>query len=213
MTTVKRSNKRSEKAKATRARIIEAARELFLERGYGATPLQEIADRAGVAVQTIYFVFGNKRTLLKELVDVTVAGDHEPTATTERPWFHSVLDAETADEQLRIHVHGSREVLERVAPLVQMVDTAAATDADVAEMWPADQRPRYEVQDAAAQALVTKPGARPDITAEHAADILFAVLSTEMFLLLVHIRHWTADQWEQWSYLTLRAHLCADVSV
>ena len=57
MRTVK-ENKRSEKARLTRQRIRDAAYDLFVEHGYGVTALQDVADRAGVAVQTIYFVFG-----------------------------------------------------------------------------------------------------------------------------------------------------------
>jgi AcrR family transcriptional regulator len=205
---VKRVNKRAEKARETRRRIIEAARELFIADGYGATPLQDVADRAGVAVQTIYFVFGNKRTLLKELVDVTIAGDDEPIATMDRPWFGDVLDAPTAEEHLRAQVRGTREVLTRVAPLVRMVDTAVATDADVAEIWPADERPRYEVHETAAKALVAKPGIRSDLSAEQVADVLFALLSTEMFLLLVHTRGWTPEAWETWTFHVLRDQLC-----
>lgn len=209
VTEVKRVNKRAEKARETRRRIIDAARELFIERGYGATPLQDVADRAGVAVQTIYFIFGNKRTLLKELVDITIAGDDEPVATMDRPWFRDVIAADTADAQLRAHVRGTCEVLKRVAPLVDMVDTAAATDAEVAALWPEGERPRYEVHDTAAKALVTKPGVVPGLTAEQAADILFALLSTEIFLLLVHVRGWSPERWEQWTYGVLRAQLCA----
>jgi AcrR family transcriptional regulator len=208
VTEVKRVNKRAEKAGQTRRRIIEAARDLFIERGYGATPLQDVADRAGVAVQTIYFVFGNKRTLLKELVDVTIAGDDEPIATMDRPWFRQVVAAGTADDQLRAHVRGTRAVLERVAPLVRMVDTAAATDADVAALWPEGERPRYEVHEAAAKALVTKPGIVPGLTVQRAADILFALLSTEVFLLLVHERGWSPEDWQRWTYATLHAQLC-----
>lgn len=209
MADVKRGNKRADRARETRGRIIDAARDLFIERGYGATPLQDIADRAGVAVQTIYFIFGNKRTLLKALVDVTIAGDDEPVSTRDQPWFHDVMAADSADAQLRAHVRGTCEVLKRVAPLVHMVDTAAATDADVAALWPEGERPGYEVHDAAAKALVAKPGVVAGLSAERAADILFALLSTEIFLLLVHVRGWSPDQWEAWTYEVLRAQLCA----
>src|SRR6266545_2689016 len=99
MSQVKRGSRRADKAKETRRRMLQAAGELFAEHGYGATTLQEVAARAGVAVQTIYFTFGNKRTLLKELVDVTIAGDVEPVATMERPWFREALAATTADAQ------------------------------------------------------------------------------------------------------------------
>ena len=115
MTRVKGESKRAEKARATRQRMLAAARELLIEQGYGATAMQDIADRAGVAVQTLYFTFGNKRSLLKELVDVSIAGDQEPVATMDRPWFRDVLATGTAAAQLRAHVHGSRQVLDRVA--------------------------------------------------------------------------------------------------
>ena len=52
--------------------------------GYGATTLQGIADRASVSVATVYAAFGNKRTVLKELVDVSIAGDDEPVAIADR---------------------------------------------------------------------------------------------------------------------------------
>ena len=116
MTVVKRPNRRAEKAQETRRRIIEAAADLFVADGYGATNLQDVADRAGVAVQTIYFVFGNKRALLKELVDVTIAGDSEPIATMDRPWFTDAMAATTAEELLTIYVPGSSAILSAVIP-------------------------------------------------------------------------------------------------
>jgi AcrR family transcriptional regulator len=208
MTEVKRPNKRAEKAKETRRRILAAAHDLFVEHGYGATNLQDVAARAGVAVQTIYFVFGNKRTLLKELVDVTIAGDDEPVATMGRPWFREALAAETADAQLKVHVAGTRAILERVAPISRMVAAAVAADADVAELWPRGDTPRLEVHAAAARALVAKPGARQGLAADHVADVLYALLSTQCYLLFVEDRAWTPARWEEWTRDTLRAQLC-----
>lgn len=210
MTDVKRSSKRTERAKQTRRRITEAARDLFVEHGYGATTLQEVAVKAGVAVQTIYFVFGNKRTLLKELVDITIAGDDEPVATTERDWFRDARAAETAGTQLRAHVAGTRRILDRVASITQMLSTAIASDQEVAALWPRGDDPRYQVHATAAKSLVGKPGARDGVSAELAADVLFAVLSPELYRLLVRDRGWSPEQWERWAYETLRSQLCTD---
>lgn len=199
--------KRAEKARQTRTRMLTAARELFVQRGYGATSLQEIADRAGVAVQTIYFTFGNKRVLLKELVDVSIAGDDEPIATLDRPWFRAAVEAPTAADQLRHHIEGTAEVLARVAPITEMLRAAAAADPAVAELWDQDSDPRFTVHEAAARALVTKPDSA-DVTAEHAADLLFALLSPELYLLFVRDRDWSPEQWRQWALATLRDQLC-----
>lgn len=212
MSRVKGGGKRAEQARQTRQRIVGAARDLFIERGYGATALQDIADDAGVAVQTIYFTFGNKRTLLKELVDTSIAGDDQPVATVDRPWFQEALAADTAEDQLRTLVRGARETLGRVAPILEVLRTAAATDPDVSSLWPKGPDPRFVVYATAAETLVTKPDARDAVSAEWAADVLFGLLSPELYLLFVRDRGWAPEQWENWAYDTLHTQLCADRS-
>ncbi|MEV0620562.1 TetR/AcrR family transcriptional regulator [Nonomuraea sp. NPDC050404] len=209
MSDAKKPNKKAQKSAETRQRIVRAAGELFVAQGYGATMLQQIADRAGVAVQTVYFVFGNKRRLLKELVDVTIAGDDLPVATMDRPWFREALEAATAQEHLERHVSGTAIVLERVSSTVKVLAEAAATDPEVAEMWPKED-PRYIVATAAALSLVTKPGIRPGVSAEHAADLLYGVLSPDLYLLFVRERGWRPEKFERWAHDTLRTQLCAD---
>ncbi|GAA3112919.1 TetR/AcrR family transcriptional regulator [Streptosporangium carneum] len=210
MSDVKRPGKRAQKAQETRRRILAAALELFAQDGYGATNLQDVADRAGVAVQTIYFVFGNKRALLKELVDVTIAGDDEPVATMDRPWYVDALAAGTAQDMLRAYVAGTTSVLERVAPIGKVLDGACASDPEVAALWPHDVDPRHVVQERAAKALVGKPGARAEVSVEAAADLLYGLLSPELYLLFVHARGWPREHWERWVFRTLRAQLCSD---
>lgn len=210
MADVKRMSKRTQKAQETRRRILEAAFELFVRDGYGATNLQDVAEQAGVAFQTIYFVFGNKRTLLKELVDVTIAGDDEPMSTMDRPWYTEALAAATAQDMLRAYITGTTSVLERVAPIGKVLEGAVASDPEVAALWPTDVDPRYVVQEAAAKALVDKPGARADMSAQEAADLLYGLLSPQLYLLLVRERGWTRERWERWTGETLRAQLCAE---
>jgi AcrR family transcriptional regulator len=210
MPDVKRPNKRTERAQQTRQRIVEAARDLFVEQGYGATLMPEIAGRAGVAVQTIYFTFGNKRSLLKEVVDVVIAGDLEPIATLDRPWFQEALAAGTADEMLRSHVRGTCRVLDRVAPIQQVLEAASAADPEIAGLWSFDTDPRYTVQAAAAKALVRKPGARPGVTADQGADVLFGLLSPDLYRLFVRDRGWSNEAYETWVHDTLRSQLCVD---
>ncbi|GAA4902811.1 TetR family transcriptional regulator [Stackebrandtia albiflava] len=210
MVTGKSGGRRAQKARETRARILAAARDLFVSEGYGTTSLQEVADRAGVAVQTIYFGFGNKRTVLKELVDVTVAGDDAPVATMERPWFREMIAAPTAAEHLRRQVEGSGAILERLAPIDRVVKTAAAMDPDVAAMWPEDDDPRAVVLTASATALLRKPDAREELTTAEATDILFGLLSPELYLVMVERRGWDVERWKAWTCRTLRAQLCRE---
>lgn len=204
-----RPDTRAERARRTRETVIDAARELFLEQGYGATNLRNVAEHAGVAVQTIYFVFGNKRTLFKDVVDASIAGDTEPVAPLERVWFRSACAEPTAAEQLRAHVHSTRKVLDRVAPITPLIE-ATATDPEPAAQWPRDEEaPRYTVQYAAATALVAKPGGRPGLSASLAADLLYGLLSPELYLMFVRDRGWSPQVWEEWARDTLHAQLCA----
>ncbi|MET8042692.1 helix-turn-helix domain-containing protein [Micromonospora sp. NPDC005215] len=210
MDKVKRPDKRAERSRRTREKVVEAARDLFVAQGYGATSLQEVADRAGVAVQTVYFVFRNKRTLFKDVVDTSIAGDTEPVATMDREWFRAACAEPTAAGQLRAHVHGTRDILGRVAPIIPLIAAAAATDPEIAAQWPNGSDPRYTVQYAAAEALAGKPDTRPGISIEMAADLLFGLLSPQLYLIFVRDRDWSPDTWEEWACTALTSQLCAD---
>ncbi|MCO1581627.1 TetR/AcrR family transcriptional regulator [Crossiella sp. SN42] len=207
MTDVKGS--RADRASQTRRRIIAAATELFLANGYGATTLQQVADRAGVAVQTIYFTFRNKPTLLKELLDVTIAGDDQPLATMDRPWFAEVVNAPDARTGLTALVTGTHAVLQRVAAVSEMVRTAASAHPELRDLWPGREDPRYTVHTTAAKALLDKPGARAGLTEQQTADVLYALLSPELFLILTRDRAWTPQAWQRWAIDTLAAQLLA----
>lgn len=208
MSEVKPPGKRAQKALETRRRIREAALEAFEEDGYGATNLQEVAKRAGVAVQTIYFVFGNKRALLKEILDVTIAGDDQPIATMERPWYVDALAADTARDMLPAYVAGTAAILDRIAPVSKVAREASASDPEVAAMWPQGSDPRYTVVEGAAKALRGKPGARAELSVQDMADLLYGVLSPELFLLFTVERGWTLERWRDWATGTLLAQLC-----
>src|SRR5262245_45247317 len=56
---------KTRKSEETRARILEAALALFLERGYQETTMRAIADRAGVAIGNAYYYFESKEHLIQ----------------------------------------------------------------------------------------------------------------------------------------------------
>jgi len=83
-------------------------------------------------------------------------------------------------------------------------------DPTIVELWQFDTDSRFTVQATAAKALMAEPGAREDVTVEQAADLLFCLLSPELYLLFVRDRGWTHERWEQWAYTTLCSQLCSD---
>src|SRR6185437_16446495 len=104
---------RAARTRATRRRIVDAATELFVATGYGTTTLEQIAERAGVAVQTVYFHFGNKRTVLKEAVDIAAVGDDEPVPLLDRPWLVKLRTEPDARRVIALWVRNSREIFGR----------------------------------------------------------------------------------------------------
>src|SRR6516162_5290522 len=63
-----RASNRAERAADRRQAIIDAAFDEFIDRGYAATRLDDVARRAGVAKGTIYLHFKDKQALFEELV-------------------------------------------------------------------------------------------------------------------------------------------------
>ncbi|GII79390.1 TetR family transcriptional regulator [Sphaerisporangium rufum] len=200
---------RAAKAAATRARMLDAAKALFLERGYAATAMQAIAARAGVAVQTLYFTFTTKRAILKELLDVEVAGDTTPMASLDRPWVGEAFAAAPA-AQLRLMARRSAEIYGRVGPLLEVVRSAAAADPEIAELWRTNQEQRHTVFTVMTGALAAKTPLREGFNAARAADTVLAVLAPESYHLLVHERGWPAGDWEEWAADALIRQLLPD---
>jgi AcrR family transcriptional regulator len=198
---------RRPRAQATRHRILDAARRLFVERGYVATTIEAIAGEAGVAVPTVYLAFGTKRALLVELLDIAAVGDEEPVAVLERPWVDELRRDPDPQGQLRRWVRGSRDIAARVAPLWEVARNAAPADPDIAA-----QVHRYKTLTLQAHryfvtVLAASGGLRDGLDPQRAADIVFGLLSHELYRLLVIEQGWAPEDWEQWVADTLAAQL------
>ncbi|PJE94184.1 TetR/AcrR family transcriptional regulator [Streptomyces carminius] len=202
-----KSGVRQQKAQETRRRILDAALRLFTAHGYDGTTIDSIAREAEVAVQTVYFNFGNKPTILKELVDVRVAGDDEPVPTLERRWVREAVAAESPQAQLRHQVTGARQIYERVGELLEVLRNAAVSNEDVAPLWERNKRQRLEVQQYLVKALADKHPLPGSLTPDRAADIGYGLLGPEMYHLLVTERGWTSQQWADWVHSALCHHL------
>lgn len=198
---------RTARARATQARIITAATELFITAGYAATSVETIAATAKVGVQTVYYAFGTKRAILAAALDRAVAGDDEPVTTLERPWARQALATADPIEQLRLQVAGAADIYTRAATLLDVVRSAAATDTDLAQTWDTNIEQRHTVQHAFATALAHKTALRPGLTIDAAADTALATLSPETYNLLITHRGWTPTRWKTWALDALTRQL------
>lgn len=207
--TGRRGTGRTAKARETRHRIVTAAGELFVAQGYVPTTIGEIATRAGVAVQTVYFHFGNKRTVLKEVVDVAAVGDDEPVPLLDRPVMRALGDAPDPAALIAAWVEVGREISERVAPIMRVVRDSAAVDPDMAAQWQANEQQRAIAFGVLARQLHERGALRPGLDVRSAVDVIVAVHGLETFLLLKD-RGWSPRRWQAWDTEMLCAALLAD---
>ncbi|SRR6266542_1072376 len=198
---------RAEQARATRRRIIAAATEQFIAHGYGATLLDQVAEQAGVAVQTVYFHFGNKRTLLKQALDVAAVGDDEPIPLLERPWLRQIQQETDPRRIIQLWLATSRTILERVAPLMRVVRGATGTDAELAAQWDTNQHQTRTAHARLAQLLANRGALKPGIDTDQARDIAFVIANVETYLQFSDVCGWTLDQWQERTGAILTAAL------
>lgn len=188
---------RAERARLTRRRIIHAAAELFVERGYGATMLDQVAERAGVAVQTVYFHFGNKATLLKLALDVAAVGDDEPVPLLERPWLDRVKAEPAPLRMIELWVANSRSIMERVAPILAVIRGTVGADPDLAAQWHVNEQQRRTAHGALAQILADRGVLKTGLTRQDAADLAFLISSVEGYFLATATLGWPPEHWER----------------
>ncbi|MET7707808.1 TetR/AcrR family transcriptional regulator [Micromonospora sp. NPDC005413] len=192
------SSRRQEQARQTRQAILEAAGRLFVDPGYAATPLTAVAAEAGVAVQTLYAVFGSKRQLLSQLVDVTLAGDDEPVALPDRPFVAEIRALADPRAKLARYARHLVEVNARQAQVMLALAAAATADADAAEIWRKNIDERRRGMAMFAAELVGTGGLRPDLDVELVADILWLAQDVRNFDWLVRQRGWSLEQYQRW---------------
>jgi AcrR family transcriptional regulator len=192
---VKRDQARTRLA---RAAVVEAARSLFLDRGYGATTIEAISDRADVPPATVYRLFSSKHGILKSLLDVSIVGDDETAPMADRPQVRSLLADADPRERLAGFVAITAQVNARVAPLYRTLVSAAGADADAAALLDDLTRQRQQGQRVIARSLARAGALRPELRERDAADVIHAVMSPEVYRLLVLDRGWKPERYERW---------------
>ncbi len=190
------SAKRTAQAKATRGSIIDAARRLFTSNGYVATTIQAIADESGVAVQTVYAAFGNKRTLLHDVLEAAVTGDADPTPLNERPNAKAIADEPDARRRAEMDAAMVAKISPRIAPIVRVIREAAAVDPEFEATAAAITARRRVDMTSAARILAGPDGIDMDL--EDAIGTLYVIYSPDVFTALTQDLGWSVRRYERW---------------
>jgi AcrR family transcriptional regulator len=197
---------RKEQARATALRIVRAAHELFVERGYTGTRMTDVAEAAGVAVQTVYFRFHTKSELLQACYEHAVLGEDDPRPPMEQPWFARFLAARTGSAALREFAVGNTEIVTRVGQLDDIV-RSAAHEPDAVAVRTNSERLRREGYALFVQHIADRFGLHPGLDADRATDLLLAYGGTSMWRSLVIDDGWSTDEYVDWLAATLAGQL------
>ena len=195
---------RAERARKTRRRVIETAVALFLARGYAGTTLAAVAAEAGVSVDTVFHLFGTKRGLLQAAVDTVIGGDDADLPLLERPGPQAMRAETDPHRQIALFAHGILGQLERIAPVDDMLRSAAAVDPDVAALREDLQlSQRRQAMRTVAGWIASRSPLRDAMPVDVAAAVLWTLTSSEVHHMLRVDWGWPPEQYERWLRTTL----------
>ncbi|ULE35639.1 TetR/AcrR family transcriptional regulator [Mycobacterium sp. IDR2000157661] len=189
--------------------MISAARALFVEQGYGAATVEAISNRSDVPPATVYRLFGSKLGILKAILDVSIGGDDEPVAMPDRTQVRQHLADPDPQTQLAGFVAVTSEVNSRTAAMYRVLVGAASSDRGAAGLLEEINRQRHAGQGQVVRALARAGAVRHGLAERDAADIVFALMSPEVYRLLVLDRGWPPRRYERWLTETIAASLLA----
>jgi len=159
---------RERQAGQTRERILDAARQMILNKGFADATIEAIAGEAGVAPPTVYAAFGSKRGILQGLME---------RAAFSSEYGNLVREAMKSDD-----------------PATRLRGASAVAPEFIREK----ERVRYERQAGLVKLLEEKGALRPEVTETTARDILWTLTSHDIHHRLVVERKWSSDRYEQW---------------
>jgi AcrR family transcriptional regulator len=189
---------RAESAARTRETILQAARVLFVKRGYVATTIEDIAERAGVSKPTVFASVGAKRDIIKQLRDQAIAGDDEPIPLAQRGWFREALDEPDARRSIRLHARNVVRLHQNVGDLAEVLRTGAGADDELRKLWQTAEHERRLDAGTFVDALRKKTPLKADLDREAAIDIVWVLTSADWFQRLVRARGWSTTRYEEW---------------
>jgi len=195
------------RAKATQWRIVKAAYLLFCAQGYAGTTMAQIAEAAGVAVQSVYFTFHTKAALLSRAYDFAVMGEEEPQIPQLQAWYQAMTAEPDVTEALRHFVTGVGEITRRVTPLSLAAQVAADGDADTARVMAFHDDMQADAYREVVTLLSAKAELRLGLSLARATDLLLMYAGTEVYHVMVEKRRWSHDEWLGWTVVALADQL------
>ena len=177
---------------------MDAAARLFLERGYGPTTVDAIAEAAGVSRKTVFTSVGGKVDALKLAIDWAIVGDDEAVPLLQRPHVQAGLVEPDARRILTAYAADVRVIHSRIAPLAAVVQEASGLEPGVRGLAEQGKQQRLEGMKFLAQVLADRGALKSHLSATEAADILWLFNDPAVYQRLVVERQWSQQRYQQW---------------
>jgi AcrR family transcriptional regulator len=199
---------RDEQAARTRARILDAASDLFLERGYARTTMKDIAERAAVARDTVHAIFGNKARVLTALIDVRLVPDAGVDNITQRPDALAIRDEPDQRKQIELFANFIAGISTGIRPVFEILRTASAVEPEMAKVFEEMDRYRMINMQTYAKWIAARGPLR--VNTRRAGEIIWAIASPDVSRMLCEEIGWTESQHARWLADTLIRTLLPD---
>lgn len=157
-----------------------------------------IAEAAAVSIETIYLSVGGKASLVRYLVETALSGTDEPVPPLRRKGVQEIRAEADPRLKLRLFAGMVRPMLERLAPIWQVVLEAAPTDKELGSLVAELQERHAGNMRLVIEHLTEAGGLRSGISRDVARDVVWAMNSPEFYRLLVVGRGWTGEMYETW---------------
>ena len=190
------------RAERTERRIIAAATDLFLARGYRGTTLSDVAKAAGVSDRTIYVRFDTKADLLKRTVDVAVAGDTLPIDLAHRDWMLTLMNAPTLEERLTVDAAGTTRLMKRTAPILAVAMQVEADEPVIADAAQVARVATFRQVRAFWEKLRADGLMNADSDLEWVINTSGLLANAETYVHMTRTIQWTSAEYERWRYRT-----------
>jgi len=197
------SSRRKAQSLETQMQILRAAEQLFVERGYGRTSIDAIAQKADVAAETVYSNFGNKRAILSRVVDIAVVGDREPVPLHARSYIAEIESETDQHHQIELFAKRVQLIMSGVAPMFEVMRSAAKTEPEIDILLKDYLNGRIQGMNYFYDCLTANGNLRKNMDKQTAVETLWTLTSAEVYNLLIMDRQWSAEEYEHWLAETL----------
>jgi AcrR family transcriptional regulator len=165
--------------------------------------MADVAQAAGVAVQTVYFTFHTKSELLSGAYELAVLGELDPLPPGQQPWYVAASGERDVHQALRVLVGGVGEIVRRAAPLDSVVRASGSHDPEAAAIRAFHERLRVDGYRGMVEMLQAKLPLRAGLTLERATELILFYLGPHAFIGLVTDGGWAYDDWLDWTVGTI----------